>query len=489
MKNPNATFTAIILFALGSLSLSPKAQAVSPRPDGGYPGFNTAEGQNALLSLTTGIANTAVGWFSLKSDTDGSFNTGVGAGTLLLNTGEQNTATGAAALLSDTTGANNTANGAFALFSNTTGSHNTATGDQALFSNTIGGDNTANGELALFSNTEGDWNTAVGVRALFSNASGSQNTANGYQALSLNTTGNDNTATGFVALFSNTEGTGNTAMGVEALNSNTTGSENCAVGAAALASNTTGSDNTATGNRALNGNTTSSSNTAVGDSALFLSTGQGNTALGAGAGTSVATANNVIAIGHPGANVSDSCYIGNIFQAPVDPGSAVFVVIDSNGKLGTFASSKRFKEEIQPMDKASEALLALKPVTFRYKHYEKSPLQFGLIAEEVAEVNPYLVARDKNGEIYTVRYDQVNAMLLNEFLKEHKKVEEQGCEINKQKMTITQLGSTIAEQHERFESKVAQQERQIEALTSGLQKVSAQIELSKSAPQVVVNSP
>jgi hypothetical protein len=211
--------------------------------------------------------------------------------------------------------------------------------------------------------------------------------------------------------------------------------------------------------------------------------------LGYRAGTGVTTAGNVIAIGHPGTDVSNSCYIGNIFQAPVDPGSAVFVVIDSSGKLGTMASSKRFKKEIQPMDKASEGLLALKPVTFHYKNDQKGIPQFGLIAEEVAEVNPDLVARDKNGEIYTVRYDQVNAMLLNEFLKEHKKVEEQGCEINKQKMTITQLESTIAEQHERFESKVAQQERQIEALASGLQKVSAQIELSKSAPQVVVNSP
>ena len=173
-------------------------------------------------------------------------------------------------------------------------------------------------------------------------------------------------------------------MGVEALFNNTIGIENSAFGVGALTSNTTGSDNTAIGNSALNGNTTSGSNTAVGDSALFLSTGQGNTALGAGAGTSVTTANNVIAIGSPGANVNDSCYIGNIFEAPVDPGSAVFVVIDSNGKLGTFASSKRFKEEIQPMDKASQELLALRPVTFRYKNYKTSARQFGLIAEEVA---------------------------------------------------------------------------------------------------------
>ena len=482
MKNRYTIFTTI-LFALAfvSAAAAPKAFGVVPAPDGAYPGGNTAEGESALFSVTSGIYNTAVGFFSLRSNVDGSFNTGVGAGTLLLNTGEQNTATGAGALLSDTTGANNTATGAFALFSNTEGSHNTATGDQALFSNAIGADNTANGELALFSNTEGDWNTAVGVRALFSNTSGSQNTANGYQALSPNTTGNDNTATGFVALFSNTEGTGNTAMGVGALNSNTSGSENCAVGAAALASNTTGSDNTATGNRALNVNTTSSSNTAVGDSALFLSTGQGNTALGAGAGTSVATANNVIAIEHPGANVSDSCYIGNIFQAPVDPGSAVFVVIDSNGKLGTFASSRRFKQEIQPMDKASEALLALKPVTFRYKNYKNSPRQFGLIAEEVAEVNPDLIARDKNGEIYTVRYEQINAMLLNEFLKEHKKVESQQAMITQLKSKAAKQETTIGDLKKGIGVLTAQFKEQ----ATQIRKVSAQVEMSRSAPRVV----
>src|SRR5882724_4389614 len=466
MKNRYTIFTTI-LFALAfvSAAAAPKAFGVVPAPDGAYPGGNTAEGESALFSLTSGTYNTAVGVFSLRSNTEGNFNTGVGAGTLLLNTGEQNTATGAGALLSDTTGANNTATGAF-----------------ALFSNTIGADNTANGELALFSNTEGDWNAAVGVRALFSNTSGSQNTANGYQALSPNTTGNDNTATGFVALFSNTEGTGNTAMGVGALNSNTSGSENCAVGAAALASNTTGSDNTAIGNGALNGNTTSSSNTAVGDSALFLSTGQGNTALGAGAGTSVATANNVIAIGHPGANVSDSCYIGNIFQAPVDPGSAVFVVIDSNGKLGTFASSRRFKQEIQPMDKASEALLALKPVTFRYKNYKNSPRQFGLIAEEVAEVNPDLIARDKNGEIYTVRYEQINAMLLNEFLKEHKKVESQQATITELKRDFQMISARQDEEIQILSAQLKEQAAQI-------QKVTTQIEMSSPTTKVALNNP
>ncbi len=446
------TLSLLVFFALGAFAVSPPPNAfgVTPAPDGSYPGGNTAEGLSALFSLTTGTYNTAVGFFSLRSNTEGNFNTGVGAGALLLNIGDQstregveNTAIGTAALLSNSTGSQNTANGAFALFSNAGGGGNTATGDEALFTNTT--DNTANGALAAFSTTEGRSNTAMG----------------------------------FEALFYNTIGIENSAFGVDA-----------------LTSNTTGSDNTAIGNSALYGNTTSSSNTAVGDSALFLSTGQGNTALGAGAGTSVTTANNVIAIGHPGADVSDSCYIGNIFQSPVDPGSAVFVVIDSNGKLGTFASSKRFKEEIQPMDKASEELLALKPVTFRYKNYKNSPRQFGLIAEEVAQVNPDLVARDKNGEIYTVRYDQINAMLLNEFLKQHCTIQEQEATIERlkssaaeQEATIAELKSTVAQQQESFQSKLADQGKQIEALASGLQKVSARVEMSSSPPRVVATNP
>jgi predicted ribosome quality control (RQC) complex YloA/Tae2 family protein len=143
-------------------------------------------------------------------------------------------------------------------------------------------------------------------------------------------------------------------------------------------------------------------------------------------------------------------------------------------------SSKRFKEEINPMDKASEALLALRPVTFRYKNYKGSPPQFGLIAEEVAEINPDLVLRDKKGEIYTVRYDAVNAMLLNEFLKEHKTVQEL-------KSTVTKQETIIAQQQESFQSKLAEQEKKIEALTTGLQRVSAQLEMNKPAPKTVLN--
>jgi len=325
-------------------------------------------------------------------------------------------------------------------------------------------------------------NTAIGTAALLFNTAGSLNTAIGTQALFSNTTGSLNTAIGSQALPRNTTGSSNTAMGQEALSGNTTGFDNTATGGAALFINNDGSSNTANGNTALLNNISGNNNTAIGMSALYYSTGNGNTALGAFAGNSVTTANNVIAIGTGGANVSDSCYIGKIFGATIEPTSALNVMIDSSGKLGTTASSKRFKEEIQPMDKASETILALRPVTFRYKNYKNSPLQFGLIAEEVAEVNPYLVARDKNGEIYTVRYEQINAMLLNEFLKEHRKVEEQARKTEEQESTITQLKSSTAEQEvtithlkKDFRATVAQLAARLEEQASQIQKVSAQL--------------
>jgi hypothetical protein len=417
--------------ALMLVALAQNTQAVSPAPDGGYPGGNTAEGQNALFSLTTGGYNTAVGFLSLRNDTTGQFNTAIGAGTLLANTSDENTATGAGALFSNTNGSDNTANGAFALFSNTTGSHNTATGVQALLSNTTG-----------------DENTAIGLDALPFNTTGVHNTANGAFALFSNTIGVHNTATGWQALYSN-NGNYNTANGADALYSNTTGIANTAVGSGALGSNTTG---------------------------------VGNTALGEGAGDSVTTASNVICIGSGGANVSNSCYIANIYGNS-GPGGNIAVSIDPDGKLGTNPSSRRFKEEIKRMDRASESILAFKPVTFHYKSDTKGTPQFGLIAEEVADVNPDLVVRDKNGEIYTVRYEAVNVMLLNEFLKEHRKVQEQEA-------SITQLKSTVAKQ----EATIAQQQKGMEAVTARLneqaaqiQKVSAQLEVSKAAPQTVLN--
>src|SRR5262249_61240350 len=171
----------------------------------------------------------------------------------------------------------------------------------------------------------------------------------------------------------------------------------------------TGSDNTAIGTNALSANTTGSNNIALGDSS----------------GGAITTAHNVICIGLPGGNVSNACFIGNIRGVQTVNANGLPVLIDSDGQLGTASSSRQFKKDIAPMDKASEAILELQPVTFQYKGDGTNTRQFGLIAEEVANTSPDLVTRDKNGEIYSVRYDAVNAMLLNEFLKEHRKVETQ----------------------------------------------------------------
>jgi hypothetical protein len=387
---------------LACFGLLPKTEAVVPAPDGGYPGFNTAEGQKALFRLTTGVANTAVGWYSLFSNTDGSYNTGVGAGTLFFNVGDQTTGDGT----------QNTAIGAAALLFNTTGSANTATGVTALLSNSTGIENTANGSQALYSNT-----------------TGSENTANGAFALYRNTTGHDNAANGQAALVNNETGADNTASGVTALRNNTTGNNNIAVGSVA---------------------------------GFNLTTGDNNIDIGS---EGVAAEANTIRIGTVGTQTAT--FIAGISVATV---TGTPVVVNASGQLGVAPSSERFKDEIKPMDKASEAIHALKPVTFRYKKEidpARSP-QFGLIAEEVAEVKPDLVVRDENGEIYTVRYEAVSAMLLNEFLKEHRKVEQLKRD---------------------FESKLAEQQTQIEALTAGMQKVNAQIEMSKIAPNVARNKP
>ena len=355
----------LITLALLCFGLLPKAQAVVPPPDGGYPNFNTAEGQNALFSLTTGSANTAVGWFSLFSGTQGSFNTATGAGALLFNTADQNTAFGAATLLFNTTGS----------------------------------DNTAVGAAALLNNTEGFANTANGVNALFSN-----------------TTGGSNTAIGFGTLFSNT------------------GSLNIALGVNAGANLTTGDNNIDIGN------------------------------------VGAATEANTIHIGTQGTHAVT--YIAGISDAVI---VGTPVVVDANGRLGVAVSSQRFKDEVTPMENASEAVLALKPVTFRYKKEVDSErlTQFGLVAEDVEKVNPDLVVRDKDGKPYSVRYDQVNAMLLNEFLKEHRKNEEQEA--------------TIAQLKQDFQSRLVEQQKHIEALAASLHKVSAEVEVSKAAPQVVNN--
>jgi hypothetical protein len=432
----------LMILSLTYVWLLPKADAVSPPPDGGYPGGNTAEGQSALLSLTSGNYNTAVGFLSLLSTTTNSFNTGIGAGTLLSNV---------AGLL-------NTPEGI------PPGSENTATGAGALLSNTIGSQNTANGAFALFSNTESNFNTAIGARALFLNTIGSSNTAIGSAALENNATGNFNVANGGFALFFNSTGNHNTAMGDSALDSNDAGNSNVAIGDSALNTNFAGNNNTA-----------------IGASALSGTTGSGNIAIGFQAGAAVGSSGNIIAIGSPGDDVDNSCFIGNIRDVQTQNADAIAVVVDSAGQLGTASSSVRFKKEIKPMDSASEAILALKPVAFHYKGDKTGTPQFGLIAEEVAKVNPDLVVHDKNGEIYTVRYDAVNAMLLNEFLKEHQKVEDQDRKLNAQQATIAQLRKDL-------QATGTQQQKEIEALTASLQKVSDQMGLSKGAPQTVSNN-
>jgi len=285
-------------------------------------------------------------------------------------------------------------------------------------------------------------------------------------------------------LLLNTTGIRNTAIGFGALIVNNTGGDNTANGANALGHNTTGASNAATGRYALLHNPTGNSNTAIGTGALNNATGSNNTALGFQAGGNVTTANNVIAIGTDGANVSDSCFIGRIRGVTTANADAIPVLIDSAGQLGTMSSSRRFKKQIKPMDQASEFIHALKPVTFHYKNDATGTPQFGLIAEEVAEVNPDLVVRDENGEIYTVRYDAVNAMLLNEFLKAHRQIQEQEA-------TLTQLKFNSTRQ----EATIVIQEQEIKALTADLkeqkaliQKVSDKVELTRPAPQMALNN-
>jgi hypothetical protein len=440
------TLLFIVASALTWLRLSPSAQAVVPKPDGGYgpPLYgqgNTAEGDDALFKLASGGYNTAVGWVSLWSNMFGSFNTAVGSAALLANTANENTATGAGALLFNSTGSQNTANGAFALIHNTTGMTNTAVGDAALEANTTGISNTAVGAFALqVSNST--FNTAVGVGALMANQF-SENTAVGHLALGANVNGGSNTAVGFQALMSQTDGDFNTALGNSAMTSHINGDRNTGVGIAALGQLTGGDRNTAIGSEAGSAATTGSGNVYV--------------------GADVAGAN----------GETDHTYIRNINTTSVSGGGTDAVTINlSTGLLGHLSSSRRHKDRIQPMNDASETLYLLKPVTYRYKKEidATQSLDYGLVAEEVAAVDPSLVACNKDGQVETVRYTAVNAMLLNEFLNEHK--------------------AFVEEQHKvaNLQATVAQQQKQIETLAAGLQKVSARLEVSKPVSQTVLNN-
>ena len=395
------TAISVITIGLACFGLLPVVKALSPAPDGGYPNFTTAEGDKALFNLTTGTANTASGWYALFANSIGSFNTGIGAGTLALNTADGNTAVGAAALLLNTTGTFNTAVGLTALLNNTMGPANTAVGGDALLNNTVGNSNTAIGAAALLSNTMGSENTGVGSNALFSN---------------------------------------------------TTGGVNIAVGLDALMSNTTGTVNTA-----------------VGGGALANSGGNRNTAVGAGAGLNLTNGDSNVYIGSDMSGVateSAHTYVRNINTTSVSGGGTDTVTVDlTTGLLGHLSSSRRYKQDIQPMDNASETVYRLKPVSYRYKKEidrTESPA-FGLIAEDVAAVNPALVAKDGKGEPESIHYEMVNAMLLNEFLKEHQKVE-------KLETTVANLLAAVKEQ------------------AAQMQKVTAQLEVDRAAPQTVSNN-
>ena len=412
-----------LLVALGFIAVLPVAEAVTPPPDGGYPGDNTAEGANALFSLTSGT--------------------------------------------------NNTAMGSHALLHDTSGSKNAATGSQALSSNTAGTYNTANGYVALFSNTTGNSNTGIGAGSLHSNATASRNTALGYVALYNNTTGNDNTAVGNAALRNNTSfGSENTAVGSQALTNNLSGGQaNTAIGYQSLNSNTNGGGNTALGWQALTSNVNGVANTAIGAGTLANANGNENIALGDNAGVDLLEGNNNIYIGNRGCCVfsgeSDTIRIGDptvpttttfvagVHGASISNGAAVYV--NSDGQLGNTTSSARFKQDIQSMGQASETVLALRPVTFRHKSRidRSGTLQFGLVAEEVEKVNPDLVLHDKEGKPFSVRYDQVNAMLLNEFLKEHRKVQELEAPVAKQARGLDTLAAQLKEQATQIQRVIA----------------------------------
>jgi hypothetical protein len=381
----------LVMLACSALSPAREASAVSPAPDGGYPGNNTAEGTSALSPLTSGISNTAVGFEALYLITTGSYNTANGADALRHNRGAQNTGTGSSTLTGLTVGSYNTANGYGALIGN--------------------GSNTSN-------------NTAIGNRALTVLSSASENTVVGVSALASNGRGTQNTAVGFKALDRDFgRGHNNIGLGYEA-----------GIDAGV-------SYNIETGTRGGYDNYT----TRIGD-------GQTRTFM---------------------AGISGTAVVGDT------------VVVNGNGRLGTATSSARFKKEIRPIDKASEATLAFKPVSFQYKSDTKATPQFGLIAEEVAKVNPDLVTRDREGEIYSVRYEAVNAMLLNEFLKQHQALLEEQRKVQEQQATITRLKSAVTQQQKDFQEEVAQLTARLDEQASQIQGVSAQFEASKQTPQMV----
>ncbi len=402
-------------------------------------------GTGGGITVIAGVSGTDLildtnGYYAGAGAGDNNTFLGLDAGNFTM-TGYANTGIGAAALTSNTTGIGNTGTGAFALGSNTTGFNNTGIGVGALGSNATGNYNTGIGASALgHSTADGfSFNTGIGAFALGSNTTGAYNTATGGLALVTNTTGGGNTATGASALYSNTMGSGNTAFGDGALYLNITGGSNTALGTGAL-SNTTGDANTATGSAALAFNTTGIGNIALGNYAGFnLTTGSDNICIG---NTGVAGESNTIRIG----TAQTATFMAGIYNADATSGSAVFVT--PSGKLGTTmtVSSRRFKEDIRDIAEESDGLMRLRPVAFKFKpQVDPTGLtQYGLIAEEVADVYPDLVAYDRDGRPETVRYHLVNALLLNEVQKRHRTAEVQEKTIEQQQAEIEGLKARLS---------------------------------------------
>ncbi len=382
----------------------------------------------------------------------------------------------------DGSGITNSGNSA-GLWANTSlGYHSLRTINLAFFGlgTGTGNANTSIGANALFSTTSGDGNTATGAEALFANTIGNGNTANGFLSLSKNSSGSANTAIGESSLESNTTGINNTANGNEALFTNTIGNNNTAIGYSNLGFNATGNDNTALGAFAL----------------LQNSTGNNNLALGKGAGTNLTTGDNNIYLANPGAVAENNTirigkashirtFIGGVRGRTVGA-NAIPIVIDSSGRLGTVVSSARFKKDIQDMNDASRKLLQLRPVTYHYKQADESganPLEYGLIAEEVAKVYPDLVAYGADGKIETVQYQKLTPMLLNEMQHMNKLLQSAQANVQKQEQTIKQQAQEIASLKQQalkvtaLEQKVSLLQRQAEmisVLTARLAKLESQ---------------
>jgi hypothetical protein len=399
---------------------------------------NFFSGPSAGAATTSGSYNTGISDYALSSNLSGSFNTAIGFEAMIANTnGNYDTAIGCNALLENTTGNGNTATGFEALVYNTIGDFNTASGYAAMTANTTGGGNTATGVEALYANANGNNNAAYGLQALFQNGAGNNNVAVGCTALRDTTNDNNLVAVGFSALYQDNAGSNKFTV--------SSNGENTAIGYLALYLDTTGAGNTGLGYQAIYVNTNGNGNTALGDSALgALTSGSNNVAVGYQAGLNITTGNNNIYIGNAGVSgdngvirigttnlQANDTLIAGIWGVTLPGGQGVPVYVDAGGHLGTATSSGRFKQDIQSMANTSEALYSLRPVTFKYKPGidPKGAPQFGLIAEEVDQVDPDLVVRDDKHQIYTVRYEAVNAMLLNEFLKQHRKVQEQSTEI------------------------------------------------------------